>query len=57
MINKERITHFSRFISVKCKKILGNSQPQFREKLIKVRLRQNDGFIKKKMRTDSHIAV
>ena len=35
-------------ISVKVKKILGKSQAQVWEKLRKLRLRQNDGFLIKK---------
>ena len=44
-IKKERVTHFTNFISVEVKKILRKSQPQFREKLRKSRLRQSDGFL------------
>ena len=44
MVNKESVTHFSQFISVKAKTMLGKYQAQFREKLRKLRLKQNDGF-------------
>ena len=47
-ISKECVAHFSHFISVKVKKILRKSQAQFREKLRKLRLRKNDGFLMKK---------
>ena len=47
-INNESVNHFSQFISVKAKKNLRNSQAQFREKLRKLRLRQNNGFLIKK---------
>ena len=43
-INKESITYFSQFISVKDKKIL-KSQAQFQEKLRTQRLWQNEGFL------------
>ena len=44
-INNESVNHFSQFISVKVKKNLRKSQAQFREKLRKLRLRQNGGFL------------
>ena len=47
-INYEIANHFGQFISVKGKKTLRKSQAQFREKLRKVRLRQNYGFLIKK---------
>ena len=47
-INKESVANFSLFIAVKVKKNLRKSQAQFREKLGKLRLRQNDGFPTKK---------
>ena len=47
-INNESVNHFSQFISVKVKKNLRKSQAQFREKLRKLRLRQNNGFLIKK---------
>ena len=48
MISTETVTHFSQCISAKVKKILRKSLTQFREKLWKSRLRQNDGFILQK---------
>ena len=48
MMNKKRVAHFSQFISVKVKKNFKKSQAQFREKLRKLRLRQNDSFLIKK---------
>ena len=47
-INNKSVNHFSQFISLKVKKNLRKSQAQFREKLRKLRLRQNDGFLIKK---------
>ena len=47
-INKDSMAHFSQFISVKVKKYLGKSQAKVQEKLRKLRLRQNDGFLIKK---------
>ena len=47
-INNESVTNFSLFISVKVKKNLRKSQAQFREKLRKLLLRQNDGFLIRK---------
>ena len=47
-INNKCITHFSQFISEKVKKNLRKSQGQFREKLRKLRLRQNYGFLIKR---------
>ena len=42
-INNESVNHFSQFILVKVK-----TQAQFQDKLRKLRLRQNDGFLIKK---------
>jgi len=47
-INNESVAHFSHFISEKVKKNLRKSQAKFREKLRKLRLRQNDVFLIKK---------
>ena len=47
-INNESVNHFSQFTSVNVKKNLRKSQAQFREKLRKLRLRQNYGFLIKK---------
>ena len=47
-INNKSVNHFSQFILVHVKKHLRKSQAQFREKLRKLRLRQNDGFLIKK---------
>ena len=48
----ESVNHSSQFISVEVKKSLRKSQAQFREKLRKLRLRQNNVFfIKKDMDT------
>ena len=47
-LGKESVTRFSQLISVSVKKILRKSQPQFWEKLRKLRLRKNDGFLIKK---------
>ena len=44
-INNESVAHLSQFVSVKAKKSSGKSQAQFREKLRKLRLKQNDGFV------------
>ena len=44
-INKERITHFSQTSSIKVNKSLGKSQALFREKLRKLKLRQNGGGV------------
>ena len=46
--NNECLTHFSQFMSEKAKKNLRKSQAQFREKLRKLRLRQNNNFLIKK---------
>ena len=48
-INKESLTNFSQFISLKVKKILRKGQAQFREKLRKLKLRQNYGFLIKEV--------
>ena len=45
--NKESTTHFRNFTSTKVKKLLRKSKTRFREKLRKLRFRQNDGFLKK----------
>ena len=42
-INKESVAQLSQLISVKAKKILRKSRAQFREKLRKLKLRQNEG--------------
>ena len=47
-ITNECLAHFSQFISEKVKKNLRKSQAQFRQKLGKLRLRQNYGFLIKK---------
>ena len=41
----ESVYHSSQFISVKVKKHLRKSQAQFREKLRKLRLRQNNDYL------------
>ena len=57
-INNESVTHFSQFISVKVNKNLRKSQAQFREKLRKLRLRQNNDFlIKKRVFTHFHFVM
>ena len=53
-INNESVTHFSQLISVKVKKNLRKSQTQFREKLRKLRHRQNNGFLIKKTCIQAH---
>ena len=47
-VRNEFLTHFSQFISEKVKKNLRKSQAQFREKVRKLRLRKNYGFLIKK---------
>ena len=47
-ITNENVNYFSQFILVKVKKNLRKSQARFWEKLRKLRLRQNDGFVIKK---------
>ena len=47
-INNKFVNHFSQFISIKDRKNLRKSQAQFREKLRKLRLKQNNGFLIKK---------
>ena len=47
-ISNESVTHFSLFISLKVMRNLRKSQPQFRERFRKLRLRQTDGFLIKK---------
>ena len=47
-ITNESVNHSSQFTSLKVKKNLRESQVQFREKLRKLRLRQNIGFLIKK---------
>ena len=47
-IKNESVNHFSQFISVTVRKNLRKSQAQFREKLRKMRLRQNNGYLTKK---------
>ena len=44
-IYNESLSHFSQFISVKVKNNLWKFQAQFRKKLRKLRLSQNDGFL------------
>ena len=51
-INNESVGQLSQFISVKVKKNLRKSQAQFRKRLRKLRLRQNDGFLIKKRMFD-----
>ena len=46
-INNKSVNHFSQFVSVTGKRNLRKSQAQFREKLRKLRLRQNDVFLVK----------
>ena len=48
LYNNKGVNHSSQFISVKVKKKLRKSPAQFREKLRKLRLRQNDGILIKK---------
>ena len=55
-INNESVNHFSQFILVKVKKNLRKSQAQFREKLRKLRLRQNISFLIKKTCITSGLA-
>ena len=45
MIDKESGVYFSQFISKKVKKNLRKSQAQFREKLRKLRFKQNNSII------------
>ena len=47
-INKESVSHYSQFTSVEVKTNWRKSQAQFWEKLRKLRLKQNDGFLIKK---------
>ena len=47
-INKESVSNFSQFISVKVNKNVRKSQAQFQKKLRKLRLRQNDDILIKK---------
>ena len=47
-IDNECLTQFSQFISEKVKKNLRKCQAQFHEKLRKLKLKQNDGFLIKK---------
>ena len=46
--NKEIVNHSGQFILVKVKKNLRKSQAQLQEKLIKLSLGRNDGFLTKK---------
>ena len=48
-IINESVNYSSQFISVKVKKNLRKSQAQFGEKLRKLRLRQNNDFLIKKI--------
>ena len=50
-IINESVNHSSQFISAKVKKTLRKSQVQFREKSRKLRIRQNNDFLFKKMCT------
>ena len=56
-ISKERVAHFCQFISVKIKKILGKSQAKFRERLRKLKLKQNDGLLIKIVYYNSFIMI
>ena len=47
----ESVTCFSQFISVKVKKVLRTCQAQFGERVRKLQLGQNDGFLRKSMYT------
>ena len=47
-INKESVTHFSQFISVKVAKISRKSWAKFQKKLRKLRHWKNNGFLMKK---------
>ena len=47
-INNESVNHFSKFITIKVKNILRKCQAQIRERLRKLRLMQNYGFLIKK---------
>ena len=47
-INNESVNNFGQFILVKVTRNLRKSQAQFREKLRKLRLRQNNDFLLKK---------
>ena len=49
-IINERVYHSSQIISAKVKKIVRKSEAQFRRKLRKLRLRQNNDFLIKKQR-------
>ena len=44
-INKASVTHFSHFISINAKKVVRESQTQFRENFRKLRLQQNGGCL------------
>ena len=44
-VNNECLIHFKQSISIKVKKNLRKSLVRFREKLGKLRIRQNDGFL------------
>ena len=57
IINNESVNHFGQFISVKVKNNLRKSEAQFREKLRKLRLRQNDGFLIKNVRSCIHYVL
>ena len=47
--NNENVNHFSQFISVKVKKKLQKISGSISKKLGKLRLRQNDGFLLRKI--------
>ena len=52
-INKESVPHFRQLISVNVTKILRKSHAQFRGKLRKLKVRQNDGFLTKRRAFDT----
>ena len=55
IINKS-VNHSTQFISVKGKKNLRKSQAQFWEKLRKLRLRQNNDFLKKNVHYTNYVS-
>ena len=55
-IDNDIVSHFSQFILVSVKKNLRQFQAQFREKLRKLRLRQNNGFFIKKKRVNHFLS-
>ena len=56
-IINDSVNHSSQLISVKVKKTLRKSQAQFREKLRKLRLMQNNDFLIKKTYTPGHTCI